>query len=305
MRILVLGAGAVGGYFGGRLLEKGEDVTFLVREKRQKELKERGLIIQSIHGDVTLQPKTILSEENVEPYDLIIFATKAYHLHTAIEAIKPYVGEASLILPLLNGYEHFDVLREAFGDERVLGGLCFIEATLNEKGDVIQTSPIHQLAFGDLSGGLSPRMEILNEVLSNTKATFRLSENILQDIWHKYLFITTLSGITTLMRSPIGPIRDTAGGIDFIEQLLKETSSIINAENSFMAKDIIEKHLETIKKQAPTMKASMLRDMEKSAPTEADHLQGYLLQLAKAHNIQVPLLQLVYHNLKVYELNKD
>ncbi|RXI96536.1 ketopantoate reductase family protein [Anaerobacillus alkaliphilus] len=301
MKILVLGAGAVGGYFGGRLVEKGEDVTFLVREARQKQLTEHGLVINSVHGDVKLQPKTILAGEAVIPFDLILFATKSYHFHNAIEAIKPYIGDQTLILPLLNGYQHFDQLKEMFGQEKILGGLCFVEATLNENGEVVQTSPTHQLSFGELKGGTSVRVEAIREVFSGTKTVFHLSENIVQDIWHKYLFITTLSGITTLMRSAIGPIREE--GETFIEQLFEETATIMRAVGAPIADGIERKHMETVRKQSYTMKSSMLRDMEKSYPTEADHIQGYLLQLAEQHRVQAPLLTLVYRNLRVYEKN--
>ena len=301
MKILVLGAGAVGGYFGGRLVEKGEDVTFLVREQRQKQLLEHGLFINSIHGNIQLKPKTIVTNEDVELYDVIIFATKAYHLEAGIEAIKPYVGEKTMIIPLLNGIKHLEVLQNAFGVEKVLGGLCFIEATLNEQGDVIQTSDTHQLLFGELSGGTNSRIEAISKVFSNTKAALHPSVHILQDIWQKYLLITTLSGTTTLMRSAIGPIRDTCEEI--IYQLLNETAAIMKAAGAPIAEDVVEKRMDVIRNQSFTLKSSMLRDMEKSSPIEADHIQGYLLDLAAQNNVDAPLLKLIYHNLKVYEKN--
>jgi 2-dehydropantoate 2-reductase len=303
LKILVLGAGAVGGYFGGRLIEKGEDVTFLVRERRQKQLLEHGLVINSIHGNLQLRPKTIVTGDVTDPYDIILLATKAYHLKSAIDAIKPYVGDTTSIIPLLNGYNHFDVLKEEFGSEKIIGGLCFIEATLNERGDVLQTSQTHQLLFGELAGGTSARVAAINEVFSNTKAVFELRDTIFQDIWHKYLFITTLSGITTLMRSAIGPIRKVANGENLIEQLSNETATIMRAAGAPIADNIVALQMEVMKKQANTMKSSMLRDIEKCSPIEADHIQGHLLQLAEKHKIHAPLLTIVYHNLKVYELN--
>ncbi|MCK7605433.1 hypothetical protein L3V64_003480 [Geobacillus stearothermophilus] len=147
MRVLVVGAGAVGGYFGGRLLEKGVDVTFLVRERRKRELEERGLVIRSVHGDAVLAPKLIAAGERTEPFDLVVFSNKAYHLAGAIADAKPYVGETTMILPLLNGMAHMDVVRESFGDDKVLGGLCFIETTLNEKGEIVQTAVVLRAAI--------------------------------------------------------------------------------------------------------------------------------------------------------------
>lgn len=153
MRILVVGAGAVGGYFGGRLAEKGEDVTFLVRDKREHQLKEHGLHIESVQGDYHYQPKTIKAEEKAEPFDVVILSTKAYHLKGAIDSLNPFVGENTMILPLLNGMSHVDDLIQAFGEEKVIGGLCFVESTLDGSGKVIQTSPIHDLVFGEMEIG--------------------------------------------------------------------------------------------------------------------------------------------------------
>ncbi|MFV8828096.1 2-dehydropantoate 2-reductase [Alkalihalobacterium sp. APHAB7] len=303
MNVLILGAGAVGGYFGGRLVESGVDVTFLVREKRQEQLKQQGLVIKSIHGDLQLEPKTLVSGEEDKSFDVIIFATKAQHLEEAIKSLGPYVGPSTTIIPLLNGINHIYRLQEVFGNDKVLGGFCFIETTLNELGHVIQTSNSHQLIFGELNGQRSSRIEMLQQVFSQTKASFKVSANIHQDMWHKYLFITALSGITTLMRSSIGPILEVEGGEELTLQLFNEVASIMRAANAPIADDIVEKQMNIMKKQDYTMKASMLRDIEKGITIEADHLQGYILTLAEQFHIDVPLLHIIYHHLKVYEVN--
>ena len=173
MRVLVVGAGAVGGYFGGRLLEKGVDVTFLVRERRKKQLQERGLVIHSVHGDAVLSPKLLVTGEQAEPFDVVIFSNKAYHLPEAIRDAKPYVGEATMILPLLNGMAHMDMLWKEFGKDNVLGGLCFIEATLNENGEIVQTSASHDVRFGEWSGERTERVLALEQLFSGCNARFR------------------------------------------------------------------------------------------------------------------------------------
>lgn len=301
MRILVLGAGAVGGYFGGRLAEKGVDVTFLVREKRRKQLEATGLVIKSVHGDSQVTPQLLTSGEPSEPFDLVIFSTKAYHLGDGIASALPYIGEQTLILPLLNGVAHMDQLVAQFGAQRVLGGLCFIETTLNEAGEVVQTSKRHEVTFGEWQGENSSHLTLMAELFSDANATFTLSKDIVREMWHKYLFITTLSGITTLMDSSIGPIRDAVYGKELTLQLAEETASVIRALGATIDEDIVEKQMTLFWKQADTMKASMLRDMEKGLPVEADHLQGYLLEAAGRLGVQAPLLQIVYTNLKVYE----
>lgn len=300
MRILVVGAGAIGGYFGGRLMEKGEEVTFLVREKRKQQLDQNGLLIESVHGDLKLEPKTILRGESAEPFDVILVSTKAYQLDGAIESFRSYVNEYTMILPLLNGYAHLDKFVSEFGEERVLGGLCFIESTLDHSGKILQTSPVHELVFGERSEEKTNRILSLQESFSGTKAAFTLSENIEQDMWHKYLFITTFSGVTSLFRSPIGPIREHEHGQKTIQILIKETAAIMRAIEAPIDIHIEEIQLKRILGLNYGMKSSLQRDMEKEQQTEADHFFGYLLQHAAEKGIQTPLLSAIYANLAVY-----
>ncbi|MGJ7911810.1 ketopantoate reductase family protein [Neobacillus sp. LXY-1] len=301
MRILVVGAGAVGGYFGGRLLEKGEDVTFLVREGRRNKLKDTGLAIESVHGNAILFPNTMVAGEDAEPFSLIILSTKAYHLNGAIESIRRYVGKDTMILPLLNGLLHYDKLAAEFGAEKVIGGLCFIESTLDKEGRVIQTSTKHDIVFGELNGVRSERISKVEAAFSGTKTGYRLSENISQDLWNKYLFIAVMSGITTLMRAPIGPIRELPEGKTTMDRLLQEIISVMKSAGAPFTEDIQNNIVEQINGLGFEMKSSMQRDMEKTLPVEADHLQGYLLEMARKDHLQVPVLESVYANLKIYE----
>lgn len=301
MRILVLGAGGVGGFFGGRLVEKGEDVTFLVRSKRKKQLEERGLVIRSVNGDFSFQPKLITKEDRTAPFDVILFSTKAYHLNEAIQDLKPFVGESTVIIPLLNGIAHLSLLQKEFGEEKVIGGLCFIETTLNDEGEIVQTSAANRLVFGEMKSQHAEKIKHISKAFAGTKSSFVLSENITQDMWHKYLFITVMSGVTTLMRAPIGPIRESEGGHDFIRNLFEECVQIMRCIGAPVKDDITEEHMKTIDKISYDMKSSMQRDMEKGSSIEGTHLQGYLLDVAKHFSIEAPLLGVVYQNLKVYE----
>ncbi|MEF2967452.1 ketopantoate reductase family protein [Paenibacillus sp. M1] len=300
MRILVLGAGGVGGYFGGRLAEKGADVTFLVREGRKQQLDKDGLIIRSINGDVTLHPRTVTASDPDGPYDLVLFSTKAYHLQGALSDLKPFVGDGTVILPLLNGVAHYPLLREAFGADRVIGGLCFIEATLDREGHVLQTSKDHYVRFGEFGQKETERIRRIESALSGTQAAFIRSGHIERDIWHKYLFIATIAGVTTLMRAPIGPIREAEGGEEFIRSLFREIERIMLADGAPLDPDIVDKHMQTMGNMSYGMKSSMQRDMEKGLSVEADHLHGYLLRIAKDHGIEAPLVRAIYQNLRVY-----
>ncbi|MBO8165088.1 MAG: 2-dehydropantoate 2-reductase [Brevibacillus sp.] len=304
MRVLVLGAGGVGGYFGGRLAEKGADVTFLVREKRRRQLAERGLAIYSVHGDVKLEPKVITAGEAAEPFDLVILTMKAYHFAEGVESVAPYVGEQTIVLPLLNGFAHMEQLQQRFGAERVLGGMCFIETTLDEHGDVRQTSQTHEVKYGEWDGSRSSRVEKLARLFEGANATFTLSDNIVGEMWNKYLFIVTLSGMTTLMNAPVGPIREAKYGLELTRQLFSEAAAVMRAAGAPLAEDVVERQMKLFEAQGYKMKSSMLRDMEKGLPVEVEHLQGYLLRLAEEKQMEVPLLRVVYNNLKVYELKR-
>ncbi|QOS97871.1 2-dehydropantoate 2-reductase [Brevibacterium sp. JNUCC-42] len=305
MRTLMVGAGAIGGYFGCRLLESGRDVTFLVRPKRKAQLKERGLLIQSVNGDSTVHPDLLLAGEEAPPFDVIMLSPKAYQLDDVMNDISPYVGENTMIIPLLNGIAHMQLLQERFGTDRVLGGLCFIETTLNADGDVVQTSKAHRLTFGEWNGGTSERVERLYEYVKATNASFELSENIQQEAWHKYLFITMLSGITTLMNAAVGPIRDSPYGVELTKQLAEECVSVMKAIGAPISDQLLEMAMSAFEQQGYKMKSSMLRDMEKGLPIEGEHLQGYLLRLAEQHGIETPMLRIVYNNVKVYEQKRE
>ncbi|MGD6965917.1 ketopantoate reductase family protein [Rossellomorea vietnamensis] len=301
MKILIVGAGAVGGYFGGRLAEKGEDVTFLVRERRREQLEKSGLSIQSVHGNIDVKPKTVVSGNNPIPYDAIILSVKAYQLESAMDSIEPYVGGETMILPLLNGMSHVDTLVDRFGEHNVIGGLCFVESTLDSEWRVVQSSPIHDVVFGERSGKKTPRILKLQDALSGTRASFTLSETIIQEMWHKYLFITTLSGVTSLFRAPIGPIRENKIGLSSIKNTLSETSAVMRKLGAPIADDVEVKQLEKLNSMGFEMKSSLQRDMEKKLPIEADHLYGFLLKEAAKYDIPAETLDIIYANLKIYE----
>ena len=226
-------------------------------------MEERGLVIRSVNGDFSFQPKLITKEDRTAPFDVILFSTKAYHLNEAIQDVKPFVGENTVIIPLLNGIAHVSLLQKEFGEEKVIGGLCFIETTLNDQGEIVQTSTANRLVFGEMKSQDSERIKHISKAFAGTKSSFVLSENIMQDMWHKYLFITVMSGVTTLMRAPIGPIRESEGGRDFIQNLFEECMQIMRCIGAPIKDNIVQEHMKTIDKISYNMKSSMQRDMEK------------------------------------------
>ncbi|MDW2885183.1 ketopantoate reductase family protein [Exiguobacterium artemiae] len=301
MKILVVGAGAVGGYFGARLAEKGEDVTFLVRERRLQELKTSGLEINSLHGDIHLTPRLIEAGAD-ETFDVIILSTKAYHLEQVLHDIAPFVSEHTYILPLLNGMAHLKQLVDRFGEQRVLGGLCFIESTLDAQGRILQTSPSHHLLFGPLPGTRTDRLEELKLHLTGTAAPINYSDTITRDMWNKYLFITTFSGVTSLFRSSIGLIRSQEEGTAMIHRLATEAKAAMERQGAVFSEEIEQIQQKQIAQMADTMKSSLLRDMEKGSEVESAHLFGTLL--SKDDTTQV-VLPAIYANLEIYRTSRE
>ncbi|MBT2624507.1 ketopantoate reductase family protein [Bacillus sp. ISL-32] len=300
MKILVAGAGGVGGYIGGRLEEQGNDVTFLVRQQRAAKLTKTGLVIKSEKGDISFQPSLIQAGENGS-FDVVIIASKAYSLQRVIEDVKPFIHAESVIIPFLNGYQHYEQLFAAFAKSRVLGGLCFIESALNEEGEVIHTSASHRFVFGEWNGEQTERMKELEKVFANVNAEVMISRNIEKDIWKKYLFIAAQAGITSLFQKPLGPILETDSGRNTAKTLIGEIGAILRAEGVPADPDLEEESYRTMTKMSYQMKSSMLRDMEKGQTTEGDHLHGFLLEKARDLSLKAPVLETVYANLQIYE----
>jgi 2-dehydropantoate 2-reductase len=300
MRILVVGAGAVGGYFGGRLLEAGRDVTFLVRPRRSAELAKHGLTISSPVGDFRrASPPTVLQEGLAEPFDLVLLSCKAYDLDGAMASFAKAVGPATAILPLLNGMRHIDQLAERFGAERVLGGQCAISATLDAIGAVVHLNDWHALSFGEPDGSHSQRIEAIASALLNAGFDARLSDEIRQEMWEKWVFIATAAGITCLMRSAVGDYV-AAGAADLALRLLDECASIAAAQGFPLRAPALERARAAMTAVGSPIKASMLRDIEGGKPVEGDQILGDLLRRAVKPDDR-SLLRIATLHVKAYE----
>jgi 2-dehydropantoate 2-reductase len=304
MRILVVGAGAIGGYFGGRLLEAGRDVTFLVRARRAAQLAKTGLVIRSKFGDASLPaPPTVMADALHAPYDLILLSCKAYDLESAADSFAPAVGANTAILPLLNGMAHMDFLAKRFGGGAVLGGQCVISTTLDADGRILHLNDTHGLSFGEPHGSTPPRAEAVRETFSGARFDSRLSDAILQEMWEKWVFIAATAGVTCLMRATVGDIV-TAGAANLTSALLDECAAIAAAEG-FAPREASQTR-SRIMLTAPgsTFAPSMLRDIEHGAPIEADHIIGDLIRRGERASHEFPLLRVAYAHLKAYEARR-
>jgi 2-dehydropantoate 2-reductase len=304
MRILVVGAGAIGGYFGGRLLEAKQDVTFLVRPRRAAEMASAGLEVQSPNGDVTIpKPSTVLAEDLHTTFDLIILSCKAYDLESAITSLAPAVGADTAILPLLNGMRHLDALDQRFGPARVLGGLCMISGVLAPGGRVLHLNRLDTLVFGERDGSRSGRVEAIQAAFAGARFESRLSEMILQEMWEKWVFIAACAGITCLMRATIGDIV-TAGAADLSATLLDECAAIATGQGFPPRPASIRQSRATLRAKNSVLVASMLRDIERHAQIEAEHMIGDLLRRGEGQALDSSLLRVAYAHLKAYEARR-
>lgn len=278
MRFLMVGAGATGGYFGGRLLEAGRDVTFLVRPTRAEQLAATGLTITSPAGNVTLpSPPTVLAKGLRAPFDMVLLSCKAYDLDDAIESFAPAVGPDTTVVPLLNGMRHLDALDARFGADRVLGGSCFISAKLDAAGQISHVSDIHRLAFGERASGWSPRVGALAAAMTGAKFEAVASEQILQVMWEKWVFLASLAGITCLARAAIGDVV-AAGGADLASALFDECRTIAAAAGYPPSAEMLKAFLIRLTDPGSAVTASMLDDVERQGRTEADHVLGDLIR---------------------------
>ena len=307
MRILVLGAGGTGGYFGGRLAQAGVDVTFLVRPARAAQLHSEGLVIRSPLGDasfpvahVTVDALPALAAE--QPFDLVILSCKAYDLDSAIEAIAPAVSSRTTVLPILNGLRHYAALDARFGRDAVLGGLCFISATKAADGAVLHLAPAAKLTFGERdTPGNSARVLALAAACVQAGVDHVASDAIGQEQWVKYTFLTTLAAATCLMRADVGTIVATDDGAEIVRGLYAECLAVAEAAGEPIPEKAQAVALAATTQEGSALKASMLRDLEAGQQVEAEQIVGDMLVRARAAGQAAPLLAVAYAHLQAYQ----
>jgi 2-dehydropantoate 2-reductase len=305
MRFLSLGAGAIGGYFGGRLIEGGADVTFLVRERRKAQLLTLGLKIESRFGSFSSPvPAMTASEARGRPWDVIFVTCKAYDLPSAIDTLRLVTASSTAILPFLNGLDHMEVLNREFGRERVLGGLVKIAATLRSDGVIEHLNDWRDFIFGEQNGEMSARVKAIEAAFDEKSVVARAVPNIMQLMWEKLVHLATVAGMTSLMRSAVGEIASVPGGSEMLIKFLELNAAIASLEGFPISETVLRPYRDLFHDARSTYKASMLRDMDRNGPIEADHIIGFVLDRAARHGLDLTMHRLVYANLKAYEARR-
>jgi 2-dehydropantoate 2-reductase len=309
MRYLILGAGALGGYFGAMLIKGGADVTFLVRPARAAQLKRDGLVVKTQDGDEFRTQVKVIQQGQLEgTYDVVLLSCKAYDLDSAMDAIAPAVGEQSVIVPVLNGIRHISVLTERFGPQHVLGGLTVINAALMSDGTVQQSQVrINITAIGELDGHSSSRCSAIKTALEAGGIPVQVTDNILVMMWEKFFGFVCSATIASLSRSRAGVIARAAGGSSFVSAVIEECKRVVTAVGypPLAAFDTAGQIRGAFSQSNSTYGPSMLIDMEDGRPTEGEHTIGDLAERAVREGVSAPLLTAARCNLQTYEINRS
>jgi 2-dehydropantoate 2-reductase len=296
LRIVVFGAGAVGGYFGGRLAEVGEDVRFIARGRHLAAIRDGGLRVSSIEGDFLIQPAAVTGEPAAAgPADVVLVAVKAWQVPEAAESIRPLMGQDTFVVPLENGIEAPEQLADALGAARVLGGLCRILAHVEEPGHIRHVGAAPYIAFGELNRAASSRVEALREAFGRTRGlTVEVPPDIRVAMWSKFVFIAALSGVGALTRAPIGVIRSHPESRRLLQQSLEEIHGLTLRAGIPVPADLVATTLAFIDTMPADGLASMQRDMMQGRPSELDAQVGAVVRWAERLGLDVPLHRTIY-----------
>ena len=296
LSIAVLGTGATGGYFGGRLAEAGEDVRFIARGAHLAAMREHGLTVTSVAGDFRLHPVRVTDDPaEVGPVDVVLLGVKAWQVPEAAESMRPLVGERTFVVPLQNGIDAPDQLAAVLGAERVLGGFCSILASLDGPGRIRHMGVTPYVAFGELDGSSSARAEALREAFARARGvTVEVPPDIRAAMWNKFLFITALSGVGAVTRAPVGVIRSQAESRELLREALEEIHSLALRSGIALPADAVERTLAFIDGLPPEGTASMQRDMLAGRPSELEAQVGAVVRLGERLGVEVPVHRTIY-----------
>jgi 2-dehydropantoate 2-reductase len=305
MRILVIGAGATGGYFGARLAQAGRDVTFLLRPGRAAAVRANGIRLTGQGPDEVVTAPVVTAGEIDGPYDLVLLTVKNGALESAMDDMAPAVGPGTLILPFLNGMSHLDRLNQRFGVSAVLGGVVIIAATVNQQGDIVRLAPWASLTTGAQPSPTPPDAIGLAATLDVPGFDFALSTDILADMWSKWVFIATLGAFTCLMRGAVGEIVAQPGGDQLGPAFVAEATAIASANGYPIADAQVGNTTATVTKAGSNLTSSMYRDVVDGHPTESDYILDDLIARGQKHGLESPLfslaaLQLAVHNARTH-----
>jgi 2-dehydropantoate 2-reductase len=304
MKILIMGTGAVGGFYGAKLASnKSNDVTFAARGESLKKIKKEGLIVKAVEGDLSIKNPQVTDKPRGE-YDLILFTVKNYDLETAANVIKNTIDQNTVILPLQNGVDAYKKLSKNFGKEKVLVGVTYIITTKTGPNTIEQIGGPRQIVFGEQDGTISKRIKEIQNNFKESKINSEYSDNSLGVLWGKFIFICAFAGITAITRSSIGPIRDYPFTRQMYIDLLKEGINVAKKLKIKLSDNYLKNMIQKVdsKEMPDDSKSSLLVDIENNQWTELDYLNGAMVRIAEENRRKAHLNEFIYHCLKVKKM---
>jgi 2-dehydropantoate 2-reductase len=303
MKILIMGTGGVGGYYGGLLAQQGNEVTFIARGAHLYALRHEGLKVKSLHGDFSLPSVNATDDPaNVGPVDLILFTVKTYNTDDAAQAIRPAVGEQTVLMSMQNGIDAAERIGRVVGMEHLVGGATWLSSAVEAPGVIKQISQFRRIVFGELSGGTSERIQSIQKVLESTGITVEISENIQKVLWTKFVFISAVSSFGSLTRLPMGDYRSVPETRALLASIMEEVTALAHAHGVLLDRDVVQKSLEFTDNAAPHIKPSMQLDVESGRRTELESMVGVIGRKGRELGIPTPVADFVYASLLPVEL---
>ena len=301
MRIIVMGTGGVGGYFGARLANVGHDVTFIARGQQLAAIRDGGLRLESPRGNLHLQDvKVTDNPSEAGTADIVLFGVKLWDTASAAEAIKPVIGAQTAVVSFQNGVVKDDTLRQALGDRHVVGGVCYIAATIAEPGLIRHSGTMQKLVFGEYDGSSSVRITQFRDACAEAGIDVELSADIRRAIWEKFVFLVGLSGTTSTVRTPIGPIRVNARSRDFLRAVMDEVVQVARAEGVALPASYADDRLAFADQVPATMSSSMHNDLERGNRIEVQWLSGDVVPRGVRLGVPTPCNRAIFDILSVH-----
>jgi 2-dehydropantoate 2-reductase len=305
MRVVVMGTGGVGGYFGARLAKSGCEVGFVARGKQLAALRAGGLRVQSPLGDMEL-PQVTASDNPADlgRADMVLFGVKLWDTAEAAQMIRPLVGEDTAVVSFQNGVMKDDILKEALGARHVIGGVCYIAATIAEPGVIRHTGTMQKLVFGEYGGAMTPRVERFRDACVKAGIDVEVPPSIEQAIWEKFVFLVALSGTTTLARTPIGPIRSNERSRAFFQDVMDEVVQVARAEGVALPADYAAMRIAFADQLPATMTSSMHGDLDRGSRLEVEWLSGDVVRRGKRLGVPTPCNRAIYDVLSIHSAGR-
>ncbi len=290
-----MGSGGVGGYLGARLIQGGADVTFIARGAHLAAMRENGLVIESEHAPICL-PKVKATDDprTIGPVDIVLFSVKLWDTESAARSLGPIVGPGTGIISFQNGVQKDDLLGRLFGADAVMGGIAYMSTTIGRPGVIAQTGTMQRMIFGEYDGRRSLRAQALLAAAQGGGINAEISDDVRRAIWEKYVFLVGLSGSTTSIRLPLGPIRNHPQTRQFLLDLMRETAAVGRAQSVALPQDYAEQRLAFIDGLPADMTSSMHHDLERGQPLELRWLSGGVVEMGAALGVSTPANRSVY-----------